>query len=91
MREGTIPVQGKQLVNIKLCQVRFRVDIRENFFTKMVVKYRNRLCRAEVESPSLEGFKRHGDAVLRDMVLWWPGSADLTVGLNELKGFFQPQ
>ena len=52
---------------LELHQGRFRMDIRENFFTQRVVKHRNRLPRAVVESPSLEGFNRRVDVVLGDV------------------------
>lgn len=44
------------------------MDIRENFFSKVVVKHWHRLSRAGLESSLLEMFKNCMDVALEDMV-----------------------
>ncbi|KAK4815528.1 hypothetical protein QYF61_003220 [Mycteria americana] len=52
----------------KLKQGRFRLDIREKFFTMKVVRHWNRLPREVVDAPSLEVFKARLDGALNNLV-----------------------
>ena len=52
----------------KLCQGRYSLDIKKNFFSERVGKHWNRLPREAVEAPCLEVFKRRIDVERSDMV-----------------------
>ena len=53
---------------LKLCQGRFRLDIRKFFFSKGAVRCWNKLLREVMESPSLEVLEKDVGLVLRDVV-----------------------
>jgi len=52
----------------KLEEGRFRLDIRNKFFTMRVVKHRHRFPREVVEVPSLETLKARLDMALSNLV-----------------------
>jgi len=61
--------------------------IRKNFFTERVVRHWNRLPTEVAESPYLEVLKKHVDIAVQDSR---HGGVGLTVGLDDLRGLFQP-
>ena len=52
----------------KLKEGRFRLDVREKFFTERVVRCWNRLPREVVDAPSLEALKARLDGALGSLV-----------------------
>lgn len=53
---------------LRLCQGKFRLDIRKNLLSERVVTHRNRLPREVGKSLSMEVFKERVDVILRDVV-----------------------
>jgi len=67
--EFGVPISSKfRGSGLKLCQGRFRLAIRKNFFAERVVRHWNRLPRAVLESPSVQGFRKRVEGALQDMV-----------------------
>ena len=52
----------------KLEEDRFRLDVRNKFFTVRVVRHWNRLPSEVVDAPSLKAFKARLDGILRNLV-----------------------
>ncbi|KFP96340.1 hypothetical protein N329_05583, partial [Haliaeetus albicilla] len=52
----------------KVKEGRFRLDIRQNFFTMRVVSHWHRLPREVVDAPSLETFKVRLDGALSNLI-----------------------
>ncbi|PKU42767.1 hypothetical protein llap_6932 [Limosa lapponica baueri] len=65
IRECSDRTPGK---NFKLEEGKFRLDIRKNFFTLLVVRHWNRLPREIMDGPSLELFKTRLDGALSNLV-----------------------
>ncbi|RMC20752.1 hypothetical protein DUI87_01604 [Hirundo rustica rustica] len=53
---------------LRLCQGKYRLDIRKKFFTERVIKFWNSLPGEVVESPSLDVFKKRLDVALDAMI-----------------------
>ena len=52
----------------RLCQGKYRLDIRKKFFTEIIIKYWTDLPGEVVESPSLDVFEKRLDVALGAMV-----------------------
>ena len=73
---------------LKLCQGRFRSDIKKTFLFERAVSHWHRMPREVMESLSLELFENGVDVALRDAVSGHGGDG-LVVRLGDLRGLFQ--
>jgi len=71
---------------LKLCQGRFRLDVRKKLFSGRVVMHWHGLHMEAVESLPLDVFKKHVDVAQMDVVSGH-GSEGLAVTLDELRAF----
>jgi len=68
-------------IGFKLKEGRFRLDIRNKFFTVRVVRPWHSLPRKAVAAPSLAVFKARLDGALSNLV-WWKVSLLMAAGLE---------
>ena len=88
MRRGSVSNNRMKGNGLKLHHRRFRLGVRDNFFSKRVAVCWHRQPREVRGSPSLELFKEHGDVALREVDMSTVGWAG--VGPGDLRGHFQP-
>lgn len=76
----------------KLCQGRFRLDIRKFFFPDGAMKHWNKLPKEVVNSLCLGVVKKHMGMAPEDIFSGEYGSGNrLTAGFDDLRGLFHPQ
>jgi len=72
-----------------LHQWKFRLGIRKNFFSEIVMRHWNRLHRDVVQSLSMEVFNNCVDVAVRDVVNGHDGDG-LMIGLGDICYLLQP-
>ena len=80
---------GQEVKALCCTRGRFRLDIWKHFLSKRVLMQWHSLPRKMVESLTLEVFKNCGEMTPRDVVNGYGGNGS-TVGLDDLRGLFQP-